>query len=132
MTNVDRTYTISQLAREFEVTPRALRFYEDKGLLAPRREGLSRIYTARERGRLQIILRGKRLGFALSDIKEIIDLYDLDDGERTQMTIALKKFRKRLDDLKAQRDDIAFALAETEKGIEWLKERLPAEVFNAK
>jgi DNA-binding transcriptional MerR regulator len=101
-------------------------------LLSPRREGLSRIYTARERGRLQIILRGKRLGFALSDIKEIIDLYDLNDGERTQMEVALKKFRKRLEDLKAQRDDIAFAITETERGIEWLRERLPAEVFNAK
>mgnify|MGYP001001611416 CR=1 FL=1 len=132
MAKSDRTYTISELSREFDVTPRALRFYEDKGLLAPRREGLSRIYTARERGRLQIILRGKRLGFALSDIKEIIDLYDLNDGARSQMTTALKKFRKRLDDLKAQRDDIAFALAETERGIEWLKERLPEEVFNAK
>ena len=132
MAKSDRTYTISELSREFDVTPRALRFYEDKGLLAPRREGLSRIYTARERGRLQIILRGKRLGFALSDIKEIIDLYDLNDGARSQMTTALRKFRKRLDDLKAQRDDIAFALAETERGIEWLKERLPEEVFNAK
>jgi DNA-binding transcriptional MerR regulator len=132
MAKSDRTYTISELSREFDVTPRALRFYEDKGLLAPRREGLSRIYTARERGRLQIILRGKRLGFALSDIKEIIDLYDLNDGARAQMTTALKKFRKRLEDLKAQREDIAFAIAETERGIEWLKERLPAEVFNAK
>jgi DNA-binding transcriptional MerR regulator len=132
MAKTDRTYSISELSREFDVTPRALRFYEDKGLLSPRREGLSRIYTARERGRLQIILRGKRLGFALSDIKEIIDLYDLNDGERTQMEVALKKFRKRLEDLKAQRDDIAFAITETERGIEWLRERLPAEVFNAK
>jgi DNA-binding transcriptional MerR regulator len=126
-----KTYSISELSREFKVTPRALRFYEDKGLLAPRREGLSRIYSARERGRLQIILRGKRLGFPLSDIKEIIDLYDLNDGERTQMTVALKKFRQRLTDLKAQKEDIDFALSETERGIEWLKERLPEAVFNA-
>jgi DNA-binding transcriptional MerR regulator len=124
MAKVDRTYSISELSREFSVTPRALRFYEDKGLLSPRREGLTRVYTPRERGRLQIILRGKRLGFPLSDIKEIIDLYDLNDGEKTQMTVALKKFKKRLDDLKAQREDISYALTETERGIEWLEERL--------
>ncbi len=124
MAKVDRTYSISELSREFSVTPRALRFYEDKGLLSPRREGLTRVYTPRERGRLRIILRGKRLGFPLSDIKEIIDLYDLNDGEKTQMTVALKKFKKRLDDLKAQREDISYALTETERGIEWLEERL--------
>jgi DNA-binding transcriptional MerR regulator len=128
MAKSERTYTISELSREFSVTPRALRFYEDKGLLAPRREGLARIYSARERGRLQIILRGKRLGFPLSDIKEIIDLYDLNDGEVTQMKVALVKFKKRLDDLKAQQEDITYALTETERGIQWLNERLdPAE-----
>jgi len=124
MAKIDRTYSISELSREFSVTPRALRFYEDKGLLSPRREGLTRVYTPRERGRLQIILRGKRLGFPLSDIKEIIDLYDLNDGEKTQMTVALRKFKKRLDDLKAQSEDIQYALTETERGIEWLEERL--------
>jgi DNA-binding transcriptional MerR regulator len=131
MAKNERTYTISELSREFQVTPRALRFYEDKGLLSPRREGLARIYSARERGRLQIILRGKRIGFPLSDIKELIDLYDLNDGERTQMTIALKKFRKRLIDLRAQQDDIAQAIVETEKGIDWLKERLPEAAVQA-
>jgi DNA-binding transcriptional MerR regulator len=124
MAKSERTYSISELSREFSVTPRALRFYEDKGLLSPKREGMSRIYSARERGRLQIILRGKRLGFPLSDIKEIIDLYDLNDGEKTQMTVALKKFKKRLDDLKAQKEDVIYALSETERGIQWLEERL--------
>jgi DNA-binding transcriptional MerR regulator len=124
MAKSERTYSISELSREFAVTPRALRFYEDKGLLAPKREGMARIYSARERGRLQIILRGKRLGFPLSDIKEIIDLYDLNDGEKTQMTVALKKFKKRLDDLKAQKEDIIYAVSETERGIVWLEERL--------
>jgi DNA-binding transcriptional MerR regulator len=131
MSKSSKTYTISELSREFKVTPRALRFYEDKGLIAPRREGLSRIYSARERARLTIILRGKRLGFPLSDIKEIIDLYDLGDGNRAQMTVALKKFRQRLKDLHVQLEDVKFALAETERGIEWLKERLPESVFKA-
>ena len=131
MSKNNKTYTISELSREFKVTPRALRFYEDKGLIAPRREGLSRIYSARERARLTIILRGKRLGFPLSDIKEIIDLYDLGDGNRAQMTVALKKFRQRLKDLHVQLEDVKFALAETERGLEWLKERLPESVFNA-
>ena len=87
----DRTYTISQLAREFEVTPRALRFYEDKGLLTPRREGMNRVYSHRDRGKLQLILRGKRVGLSLIEIKEILDLYKVD--QRAQAQTALKKLQ---------------------------------------
>lgn len=73
-----KTYTISELAREFQVTPRALRFYEDKGLLSPTRDGLNRVYSTRDRARLKLILQGKSVGFSLSDIREILDLYTLE------------------------------------------------------
>lgn len=126
MSKSDQTYTISELSREFAVTARALRFYEDKGLLAPRREGTNRIYGARERGRLQLILRGKRLGFPLVEIKGVLDLYDLEDGERVQMQAVAKKFRQRLIVLRAQRDDLEHAIEEIERGIVWLDEKLAA------
>jgi DNA-binding transcriptional MerR regulator len=87
----ERTYTISQLAREFEVTPRALRFYEDKGLLTPRRDGMNRVYSHRDRAKLQLILRGKRVGLSLIEIKEILDLYKVD--QRAQAQTALKKYK---------------------------------------
>ena len=104
----DRTYTISQLAREFEVTPRALRFYEDKGLLTPRREGMNRVYSHRDRARLQLILRGKRVGLSLIEIKEILDLYKVD--QRAQAQLSLKKYKKRIVELEAQREDVDAAI----------------------
>lgn len=108
MTNVDRTFTISELAREFQVTPRALRFYEDKGLLTPRREGLNRVYSHRDRGRLVMILRGKRVGLSLIEIKEILDLYKID--QRAQMQTMLKRFKGRVVALEAQREDVDAAI----------------------
>lgn len=104
----DRTYTISELAREFEVTPRALRFYEDKGLLSPRREGMNRVYSHRDRGRLQLILRGKRVGLSLLEIKEILDLYKVD--QRAQAQTTLKRYRARVVALQAQREDVDAAI----------------------
>ena len=120
----ERTWTISELAREFKVTPRALRFYEDRGLLSPRRDGLNRVYSVRDRGRLILILRGKRVGFPLTEIKEILDLYDLNDGERAQMQTALKKFRARAVTLEAQREDLEGAIQALADGIAWLESRL--------
>lgn len=111
----ERTYTISQLAREFEVTPRALRFYEDKGLLSPRREGLNRVYSHRDRARLQLILRGKRVGLSLIEIKEILDLYKVD--QRAQMQTALKKFKARVLELERQREDLEVALEALQRAI---------------
>ena len=108
MTKTERTYTISQLAREFEVTPRALRFYEDKGLLTPRRDGLNRVYSHRDRAKLQLILRGKRVGLSLIEIKEILDLYKID--QRAQAQTALKKYKARIVALEAQREDIDSAI----------------------
>ena len=93
VTNPDRTerFTISQLCREFDVTPRTLRFYEQKDLLHPAREGMNRIFSYRDRARLSLILRGKKVGFSLDDIKEMLDLYNLKDGQITQLQVALEK-----------------------------------------
>lgn len=118
----ERTYTISQLAREFAVTPRALRFYEDKGLLTPRREGLNRVYSYSDRGRLQLILRGKRVGLSLIEIKEILDLYKVD--QRAQAQTALKRFKARIVALEAQREDVEAAIQTLKQGAAELEEFL--------
>ncbi len=103
---MDRLYGVIELAREAGVTPRAIRFYEDKGLLAPRRVGATRVFTYREVGRLKIILRGKRLGFSLADIKDYLDLYDADPTQASQLRLLVAKARERLADLERQRRDI--------------------------
>src|ERR1043165_5711159 len=101
-----RTYTIRQLCLEFKCTPRALRFYEDKGLLSPARDGMNRVYSYKDRARLQLILRGKRVGLALAEIGEILDLYEVDDGGAQQAARSLKKFKERIVALEQQKGDI--------------------------
>ena len=108
----DRRYTIRDLAEEFGCTHRTIRFYEDEGLLKPRRAGQARIFSARDRARLSLILRGRRLGFSLSDIAEMLDLYDADPGHVRQLTVALQKGRARIAQLERQRADIEAALTE--------------------
>jgi len=104
--------TITELAREAGVTARAIRFYESKGMLTPRRAGTTRIYTHRERGRLQLILRGKRLGFSLTDIGEYLDLYDADPTQHDQIVLLLDKVNNRIGELESQKADIDDTLKE--------------------
>lgn len=124
MPNTDRTYTIRQLCAEFDATPRALRFYEDKGLLNPGRKGINRVYSGRDRGRLQLILRGKRVGFSLTEIREMLDLYDEDDGHAVQMAASVAKFRRRLIELEAQRVDIELSITSLREACEMVEARL--------
>jgi len=110
-------YSISELAKEFEVTPRAIRFYEDQGLLSPGRKGRRRVYGERDRVRLRLILRGKRLGFALSEVKEMFDLYDTSPGEEGQLQYLLDRIQQRRVLLEQQQKDIEAVLGEM-KGVE--------------
>ena len=105
-------FTIRDLTKEFEVSARTLRFYEEKGLLAPRRNGEKRLYNRRDRARLRYVLMGKRVGFSLEEVREMLDLYDLGDGRRTQLQVALGKFQERAVRLEEQRGEIDRAIAE--------------------
>ncbi|MGJ3259225.1 MAG: MerR family transcriptional regulator [Rhodospirillales bacterium] len=106
------TYGIAELAREFGVTTRTVRFYEDKGLISPTREGQRRVYSARDRVRLRLIMRGKRLGLTLDEIAELIDLYDVDPSEITQLKQFIEVIRERKTVLEGQKRDIEETLAE--------------------
>jgi DNA-binding transcriptional MerR regulator len=105
-------FSISELAREFDVTPRAIRFYEDQGLISPRRDGQRRIYTARDRTRLKLTLRGKRLGLSLSEIRELIDMYEPGQDERPQLERFLAVLESHRASLLQQRVDIEAQLSE--------------------
>jgi DNA-binding transcriptional MerR regulator len=111
------TYTISELAREFALTTRAIRFYEDEGLIAPARHGRARVYGERERVRLKLVLRGKRLGLALAEIAELLDLYEIARNEKAQLAKFLDLLADRRGRLLQQKDDIDAVLAEID-GVE--------------
>jgi DNA-binding transcriptional MerR regulator len=114
-------FSISDLCAEFAVTPRALRFYEDEGLIAPERRGTVRIYSHRDRARLAWILRGKRVGFSLGEIKEMIDLYDVGDGRRVQKQVTLERCLDRIQLLENQKRDIDAHIAELQQFVALLK-----------
>ena len=120
-------YSITDLCAEFGVTPRALRFYEDEGLIAPERRGTTRIYAHRDRARLAWILRGKRVGFSLGEIREMIDLYDVGDGRRVQRAVTVDRCRERIAALEAQKRDIDAAITELNDFLHLLDADLPKD-----
>jgi len=117
-------YSIGELAREFDVTPRAIRFYEDQGLLAPRRAGQRRIYTLRDRTRLKLTLRGKRLGLTLSEVRELIDMYEPGRDERPQLERFLAVLAQHRSSLEQQRTDIEAQLSEIGMFEKRIRQRL--------
>ena len=110
--DTDSIYSVTELANLLGITPRAIRFYESKGLVSPRRAGTTRVYNYRDRGRLQIILRGKRLGFSLAEIREYLHLYDTDPSQSEQLTMLLDKVNQRLKALARQKSDLAALVTE--------------------
>ena len=114
-------YSIGELCDEFAVTARALRFYEDEALIAPERRGTTRLYSERDRARLAWILRGKRVGLSLADIKELLDLYDVGDGRRTQRLKTIERCQTQADKLEQQRVDIDATLSELTQFIALVK-----------
>jgi len=116
---MDKIYSVTELARDLDVTPRTIRFYEDQGLISPQRAGTTRVYTHRERARMILILRGKRLGFSIKEIKEFLDLYVVDVTQIEQMQLLLTKVRTRARQLEEQRRALEETLREL-KDIEKL------------
>ena len=124
-----RTYSITQLCREFGATPRALRFYEEQGLLSPGRRDTARVYSYKDRARLQLILGGRRVGLSVAEIRDILDLYD-EQGEAAQDVKALRVFRDRINALETQRRDVDDAIEALKTAAGRLAKKYP-EVANS-
>ncbi len=119
------TYTtISEMCAEFEVTPRTLRFYEYKELLQPKREGQKRLFTKRDKGRLKLILQGKRFGFSLDEIRELLDLYYVGDQQTTQLARTYERAQIRLQAMQEQRQELDGAISDLEKGLSAVRKML--------
>ena len=115
----EKTMTIREMCDAFDVTPRTLRFYEAKELLFPIREGQKRLFTRRDCARLKLILRGKRFGFSLEEIRQLLDLYHMGDQQQTQLTRTYELAQKRLDDLIRQRDELNAAITDLQEQMKW-------------
>ena len=124
---IPRTYSIAQLAEEFGVTHRTIRFYEDRGLVTPERIGTRRVYHPRDRVRLALVLRGKRLGFDLAEIARIVDMYDQEPGEEGQLRYLLEQIERRRAELEQRRHDIEVTLAELDEVERRCRDALAAE-----
>jgi len=121
---LDQTMTIRQMCDEFDVTPRTLRFYEAKELLFPKREGQKRLYDKRDRVRLKLILRGKRFGFSLEEIRQLLDLYYMDSTQEVQLRETYSLAQKHLNDMQKQRAELDDAITELQSQMEWGAARL--------
>lgn len=128
---IDQHMTIREMCDAFDVTPRTLRFYESKELLFPERDGQKRLFTRRDRARLKLILRGKRFGFSLEEIRQLLDLYHVGDQQQTQMLRTLEIAGTRLTDLTAQRDELDSAIEDLKEQIKW-GEKIVATLTHAK
>ena len=117
--NDEKQMTIREMCDHFAVTPRTLRFYEAKELLFPIRDGQKRLFTKRDRARLKLILRGKRFGFSLEEIRQLLDLYDVGDQQQTQLARTYEIAQERLNDLIRQREELDIAIAELQEQMKW-------------
>ena len=116
--------TIREMCASFDVTPRTLRFYEQKELLFPVREGQRRLFTKRDRARLKLILRGKRFGFSLEEIRQLLDLYHMEDGQQAQLAKSYELAEKHLADMEAQRAELDQAIGELKEQMNWGANRM--------
>ncbi|SEL45424.1 MerR family DNA-binding transcriptional regulator [Roseivivax marinus] len=117
--DTDQTMTIREMCDAFDVTPRTLRFYEAKELIFPQREGQKRLFSRRDRARLKLILRGKRFGFSLEEIRQLLDLYHMGDAQATQLAKTYEIAQKRLEEMVARRKELDDAIAELEEQMQW-------------
>lgn len=117
--DTDRLMTIREMCDAYEVTPRTLRFYEAKELLFPIREGQKRLFTRRDRARLKLILRGKRFGFSLEDLRQLLDLYDMGDQQHTQLVKTYEIAEARLAEMESRREELDAAIAELKEQMDW-------------
>jgi DNA-binding transcriptional MerR regulator len=122
----ETTMTIRQMCEAFEVTPRTLRFYESKELIFPIREGQKRLFTRQDRARLKLILRGKRFGFSLEEIRQLLDLYHMGDSQQTQLAKTYEMAERHLAEMQAQKAELDEAIAELKEQMSWGAKRLAA------
>ena len=129
--NDEKLYRIGQMAKQYGLTLRALRFYEDKGLIAPKRVGTTRLYSHRDRARLKLILLGRKIGFSLRDVKQMMDLYEPEGSNIRQLKVTLEKSERQLDRLQKQRDSINEAISDLSGALEVVRGKLARASINS-